>query len=412
MSKYLFKIIMADNKNILSEAEKKNSKTIRTFGWASFLNDMGSDMIYPVWPLFIKNVLHANMAVLGFIDGLGEALVSLAKAVSGYWSDKTQKRKSFIWIGYFFSSVSRIGYALSTTWPMLIPCKILDRAGKIRSAPRDALISELSTRNNRAANFGFLKAMDNWGAVVGILLCLLLFKHLGYRNLFFLSAFPSVIGAFFIIKYIEEKPPSAKIFKGLRFRHLSGNLKFFFFLNIFLSLGSFTYSFLLLYAHEAGLESGFIPVLYLIYTLSAAFFVLPFGKLADKIGRKVVLMISYLCWLFLCMGFLFFKTPFLMVLYFIFYGIHKAALEPSQKTMVAEMAPEEYKASILGGFQMVTGICALPASFFAGILWEKWGACAPFLFSLVLTVAGMLMLMFVPDTKKRENYFIVNKNEE
>lgn len=403
---------MTDNKNMASEEEKKSQKTIRTFGWASFLNDMGSDMIYPVWPLFIKNVLHANMAVLGFVDGLGEAIVSVAKVVSGYWSDKTQKRKAFIWIGYFFSAVSRIGYALTTAWPMLIPFKVLDRAGKIRSAPRDALVSELSTGGNRAKNFGFLKAMDHWGAVVGILLCIVLFKYLGYRNLFFLSAIPSLIGVIFIIKNIDEKPVTAKIFKGLSLWNLNKNLKFFFFLNIFLSLGSFTYSFLLLYANETGLEASFIPVLYLIYTLSAAIFALPFGKLADQIGRKQVLMIAYLFWVALCLGFLLFKSSWMIILYFVFYGIHKAALEPSQKSMVAEMAPADYKASILGGFQMVTGVCALPASFLAGVLWEKWGSSAPFMASLVLTITGMILLTFVPDTKKTENYFIVNKNEE
>ena len=391
---------MADNNKNASEEEKKSKKIIHTFGWASFLNDMGSDMIYPIWPLFIKNVLHANMAVLGFVDGLGEAIVSVAKVISGYWSDKTQKRKIFVWTGYFFSAVSRIGYALSTAWPMLIPFKMLDRAGKIRSAPRDALVAELSYRDNRAKNFGFLKAMDHSGAVVGILLCLVLFKYLGYRNLFILSAIPSLIAVIFIIKNIEEKPVKAGIYKGLSLRNLNRNLKFFFFLNVFLSLGAFTYSFLLLYANETGIKTAFIPVLYLIYTLSAAFFALPFGKLADRIGRKQVLMIAYLFWVFLCLGFLLFKNSWMIILYFVFYGLHKAALEPSQKTMVAEMAPEDFRASILGGFQMVTGVCALPASFLAGVLWEKWGAPAPFIFSFVLTLTGIAMLAFVPDTKR------------
>ncbi len=391
---------MTSNNNNVSEEEKKSKKIIHTFGWASFLNDMGSDMIYPIWPLFISNVLHANMAALGFVDGLGEAIVSVAKVVSGYWSDKTQKRKIFVWTGYFFSAVSRIGYALSTVWLMLIPFKVLDRVGKIRSAPRDALIAELSSRDNRAKNFGFLKTMDHWGAVVGIILCLVLFKYLGYRNLFILSAVPSLIGVIFIIKNIEEKPVKSGIYKGLSLRNLNRNLKFFFFLNIFLSLGAFTYSFLLLYAHETGIKTAFIPALYLIYTLSAAFFALPFGKLADKIGRKQVLMIAYLFWMVLCLGFLLFRSTWMIILYFVFYGLHKAALEPSQKTMVAEMAPEEYRASILGGFQMIVGVCALPASFLAGVLWEKWGAPAPFIFSLVLTLAGMVMLAFVPDTKK------------
>lgn len=129
--------------------EKETKKTIGTFAWASFLNDMGSDMIYPVWPLFVTSVLDANMAVLGFIDGLGEAIVSISQAVSGYFSDRIKKRKVFIWLGYLLGSLSRVGYGLSTVWQHLIPFRILDRSGKIRSAPRDAIIDGISTKENR-----------------------------------------------------------------------------------------------------------------------------------------------------------------------------------------------------------------------------------------------------------------------
>jgi len=117
----------------------ETKKTIRTFLWASFLNDMGSDMIYPVWPLFVTTVLKANMSALGFLDGLGEALVSISQAASGYLSDRLRKRKVFIWSGYLCGALSRIGYSLSGTWQHLVPFRIMDRAGKIRGAPRDAM---------------------------------------------------------------------------------------------------------------------------------------------------------------------------------------------------------------------------------------------------------------------------------
>ena len=123
--------------------QKETRKTVRTFAFASFLNDLGSDMIYPVWPLFVTSVLGANMAVLGFIDGLGEAIVSISQAASGYVSDRLRRRKIFIWTGYLFGSLSRIGYALTTLWQHLIPFKIMDRAGKIRGAPRDAIIADM-----------------------------------------------------------------------------------------------------------------------------------------------------------------------------------------------------------------------------------------------------------------------------
>src|SRR4030042_680133 len=131
-------------------------------------------MIYPVWPLFVTTVLNANMAALGLLDGLGEALVSISRAVSGYLADRIRKRKVFIWSGYLCGAISRIGYSLSGTWQHLVPFRILDRAGKMRSAPRDAMIADLSAKENRGRNFGLMRAMDNLGAVCGILVCIVL----------------------------------------------------------------------------------------------------------------------------------------------------------------------------------------------------------------------------------------------
>jgi MFS family permease len=142
-----------------------------TFALASFLNDFGSDMVYPIWPLFVTSILKADMAVLGFIDGLGDAVVSISQAISGYLADRLRRRKIFVWTGYLFGSASRIGYAFSTVWGYLIPFRILDRAGKMRGAPRDAIIADISTDENRGKNFGLLRAMDNLGAVCGIIVC-------------------------------------------------------------------------------------------------------------------------------------------------------------------------------------------------------------------------------------------------
>ena len=149
--------------------EKENRKTLALFSTASFLNDFGSDMIYPIWPLFVKALLIAQPeivpVILGFIDGLGDAIVSISQAVSGYVSDRIGKRKIFIWTGYLCGATSRLGYAFSTFWAHLVPFRILDRAGKMRGAPRDAIIADMSTRENRGRNFGWLRTMDNLGAV-------------------------------------------------------------------------------------------------------------------------------------------------------------------------------------------------------------------------------------------------------
>jgi len=377
--------------------DKNGSKgTVRTFAWASFLNDMGSDMIYPVWPLFVTVVLGSNMAVLGLLDGLGEALVSLSQAASGYLSDKFRRRKIFIWLGYLLGSLSRVGYALSTAWQHFLPFRILDRTGKIRSAPRDAIIADVTTEQTRGGSFGLLRAMDNLGAVCGIVICILLFELLGYRNLFLLAAVPSAIGAMLILTKIKErKAEQVKVFKGIVFKDLSGGFKLYLLLSAIFALGSFSYSFLLIYAKEFGFQVAFVPVLYLIYNVAAALFSLPFGKISDKVGRKPVLMLAFFLWGLVCLSFIFTQSYGVVVFAFVLYGMHKGALEPVQRSFVAELVPSEYRASFLGGFRMVTGLCALPASLAAGLFWDRVSMFAPFFISLGLTAAAAVMLIFV-----------------
>jgi len=376
--------------------ERETKKTIRTFAVASFLNDLGSDAIYPVWPLFVTTILKANMAALGFLDGLGEALVSLSQAVSGYISDRIKKRKVFIWTGYLFGAFSRLGYSTSSFWTHLIPFRIMDRMGKIRGAPRDALVADISKDENRGKHFGLLRAMDNLGAVFGILICIAFFQLLGYRLLFALAAIPSVIGAILILSLIKEsKSEGIKIYKGISFKDLDRNFLLFLALSSFYALGAFSYSFILVYASKFGFKPGFVPVLYLIFTAFASLSSYPFGRLSDKIGRKSVLLLSYLFWIALCLAIISHPNRMLIFLIFILYGLHKGALDPVQKTFVAELAPLEFRASCLGGFQMVTGFCALPASLIAGVLWDSLGIFSPFYFSLFLTIVSGIMLLFV-----------------
>ena len=378
--------------------QKETKKTIRTFGIASFLNDMGSDMIYPIWPLFVTSVLGANMTVLGLIDGLGDAIVSISKAVSGYISDRIRKRKIFIWTGYLFGSVSRLGYAFSTLWQQLIPFRILDRAGKIRSAPRDAIVADISEKEKRGGHFGFLKAMDNMGAVVGILVCIIFFKYLGYRNLFLIAAIPSIIGALLVITAIKEKKPqNDELYKGISFKDVSGDFRLFLFLSAIFALGSFSYSFLLVFAKQFGFKLAFVPVLYLIFTAIASVFSIPFGKLVDKMGGKTVLLISFVLWGLTCLSFILSQSYIAIIFSFILYGMHKGALEPSQKTFVSALAPSAYRASSLGGFQMVIGLSALPSSLVAGILWDKINIFTPFYLSVGLTALSSLLLLFVKE---------------
>jgi MFS family permease len=379
---------------------KEKSNSVKLFGFASLLNDLGANLIYPIWPLFLTTVLGANMSVLGLVDGLGDALVSLSQAASGYASDRLKKRKIFIWAGYLLGSFSRIGYAITTTWQMIIPFRILDRAGKIRDSPRDAIIADESNKTNRGKNFGTIKGMDKFGGVLGIILCIWLVNSIGYQTLFLLAAIPSLISVALVVYFIKEKnKPQTKLYQGIKISNLSKNYKLFLILSSIFALGSFSYSFLMVFANKAGYEITFIPIFYLLYVIFAAAFALPFGKLSDKIGRKNGMYIALIFWALACMIFIFINTWWAIPLTFILYGLHDAALAPIQTTFVSELAPKKFKASALGGFQMCIGLCALPASLIAGILWDTMGKTTPFILSLFLTLIAIILLHFVKETK-------------
>ncbi|SYZ74812.1 conserved membrane hypothetical protein [Candidatus Zixiibacteriota bacterium] len=376
-------------------------RIIGIFAVASFLNDLGSDMIYPIWPLFVTSVLGANMAVLGFIDGLGDAIVSISQAASGYISDRIKRRKIFISVGYALGAISRVGYGLSRSWPQLIPIRILDRSGKIRSAPRDAIIADISVRENRGGNFGILRAMDNLGAVCGILASIALLPILGYRKIFFLAALPSVLAVLLITFGVKEQRDTIKtIYKGMRLRDLNPNFRLFLIASAIFSLGAFSYSFLLIFAEKNGFRMTTVPALYLLFTAVAFVTSIPFGRLADRIGRKKVIGIAFLLWGLVSVCLLMEKSLAVIIIAFVLYGMHRGALDTVQKAFVSELCPAEYRASALGGFQMVIGLGALPASFIAGILWDKVGPAAPFLLSLSLTAVALILMVFVKEKEQ------------
>jgi MFS family permease len=376
-------------------------KTLGAFGLASFFNDLGSDMVYPVWPLFVTSVLGGSMTFLGFLDGLGEALVSFSQAGSGFLSDRLQKRKIFIWSGYVLASASRIGYSTATSVHQLVPFRALDRLGKIREAPRNAMLADISTRKTRGSAFGLLRTLDNLGAVCGVLVCIAVVQKIGYRTLFLAAAIPSLIGALLILFLLKERKTSS-VYTSISLKDLSPNLKLFFLLSAVFSVGAFSYSFLLIFARDSGYSTGFVPVLYLIFTATASAFSYPFGKMADRTSRKTVLIAAFSLFGISCFGFILWgrhtlQGTFTILPLFFLYGIHKGALDPVQRTLVSELAPPSRKASILGAYQMIMGLCAFAASLLAGLLWDTYGMTAPFTLSMTTSAVAALLMTLVEE---------------
>jgi len=217
--------------------------------------------------------------------------------------------------------------------------------------------------------------------------------------LFLLASIPSIVGALLILLLIKEKKLTKdRIYKGLSLKDLDGNFRLFLLLNALFALGSFSYSFLLLIAQYAGFEAKYLPLLYLLFTAVASLLSLPFGKLSDRIGRKSVLTLSYVLWGLVNLTLIAVQSYWAIVLCFVFYGLHKGAFEPVQKTLVSELAPADYKASSLGGFQMVVGLCALPSSFVTRLLWDLCNSfVVPLHLSLGLTLVSVTMLLFVKE---------------
>lgn len=388
-------------------AQKKSNKNIRAFAAATFLNDLGSDMISSIWPLFVTNVLKANMAALGFLDGIGNSLVSISKAISGYLSDKSGKRKIFIWTGYLIGALGRFGFSLSRVWPHLIPFKILERLAKERSAPRDALVVETSPAEKLGQNFGFLRAMDHLGGICGILISILLIRYIGFRSIIMLGALPTLVSAILVITLIHEPEKNERInISTVPAGEIQRKFKFFLLLSSIYSLGAFSYSFLLLFAGNHGFAPPTIPILYLIITAAASMASLTFGRISDKVGRKPVLGLAYVLWMAACAGYLLDQSRVIIIAGMILYGGHIGIINPILRTIVSEMAPEDHRGSYIGMFQMVTGLCALPASFIAGLLWETMGMNTPFFFGFGMTLISGIFLIFwkkPADPAKQQN---------
>jgi len=386
------------------------TKNIFILGLVSLFTDLSSQMVFPLIPLFLTTVLGAGAYVVGIVEGAAETTASLLKVVSGYWSDKIKKRKRFVLFGYSLSSITKPLFALANVWFFVLFIRVIERIGKgLRVAPRDALVAESCDESVRGKAYGFHRAMDGIGSVLGALSAFLLLPTFGYRNIFLFAFVPSIISVFAIL-FIQEKKSPVKIETKeaaikLRFKELPTNLRLFIIVSSIFALGHFGYAFLLLRAQNIGLADNMAILLYVLFYIVYTICIIPFGILSDEIGRKPILIMGYLVFAITSIGLIFTSNIYAILLFFITYGIFYAMIDGVQRAFVVDLAPKHLKATSLGIFHAAIGLVALPGGFIAGLLWDKISPESTFAYGFALSIISMGLFIFVKDKTK-----IVNLN--
>ena len=350
-------------------------KNIIILGLVSLFTDISSEMIYPLVPLYLTIVLGASPAALGIIEGIAESLASLLKIVSGRVADRLDKRKPLTIAGYSLSAVGKVLFVVATSWTGVLWARVSDRFGKgIRTAPRDALIADFSNVEARGKAFGLHRAMDTAGAVIGILLAYWLFTHYNgnYIIVFWLSVIPAIIGVLLLFLLSESGKRKANMVKKLAFswNDLDSQLKYFIIVSFIFNLGNSSNQFLLVRAGISGFTSSQVILLYLLMNVTYLLISYPAGWLSDRVGRRVLLVVGYLIYGLVYIGFAIANSSWMLISLFGIYGLYIGLTEGVEKALLADIAPSSQKGSVYGLHALMVGAELLPASIIAEFLSE------------------------------------------
>ena len=368
-------------------------------------------MIYPLLPAFLTAVLGAGPAALGIIEGIAEATASLLKLYSGYLSDRVKKRKGWIVAGYSLSNVIRPLIAFSTSWLHVLALRFSDRVGKgLRTSPRDAIIADSTPPEFRGKAYGFHRAMDHSGAVVGPLAAtaLLLVYHDNIKTIFLLSFIPGVFAVSMLFFGLKEKTaegprsaPGTFNFRAAWAAMSTGFRKYLGIIFVF-ALGNSTDAFLLLRAQQLGVTVTLLPTIWVVLHIVKMGFSVPGGIISDRIGRKKVIVTGWLVYALVYAGFGAASRLWHAWALFAVYGIYFGLTEGVEKALVADFAPAHLRGSAFGLYHLIVGLGAFPASLLFGLVWQKFGSAAAFGMGAGLALLASVMLSVLMIKKPAE----------
>jgi MFS family permease len=382
--------------------------TVRALGVVSLLNDFSSEVAVRTLPLFLANVLGVRIGIIGLIEGIAESTATLLKLASGYLSDRTGRKKALALWGYGFSNFTKPLLYFATSWGLVLLVRFLDRVGKgIRTAPRDALIADITPPEFRGRAFGFNKAMDKAGGFLGLVVAAgvlyltqqntLMLTRESYEWLVLLAVLPGLAAVGVMAFWVEERPGSPmKASPILIGSEIDGRFWAFIGVLTLFTLGNSSDAFLMLRAQTVGFSTVEIFLVVAAFSLVVALSSTKGGTLSDTFGRRGLIIAGWLIYAVIYLGFAFASDRWHIWILYAGYGLYYGAFLGASSALVAELVPQHLRGTAYGIFNAALGVAALPASLFAGLLWDWYGPPAPFLFGAALAVLATIGLLMIP----------------
>ncbi len=376
----------------------------------SFFTDISSEMIINILPLYLANVLGVGTGVIGVIEGVAESTASLLKIFSGWISDRLRARKWPAVVGYGLSAFSKPFFLLASTWQLVALVRWADRVGKgVRTAPRDALVADSIEPRARGLAFGFHRAADTAGAVLGLAIALLVvwaaqaaavtLTASTFQRLVLVSLLPALL-AVVVLAFGAREVPVTKQRARPRFAigALGKPFVTFLFINGLFALGNSSDAFIVLRAQDRGLSVVAILAMLLSFNVLYALISTPAGRLSDRIGRRRLILAGWLIYAVIYAGFALAQAGWQVWALYVVYGLYYGLTYGTTKALLTDLVPEGLRATAFGTHEAMQGLMLLPASVIAGVLWQgvgSWGglgAWAPFAFGAAMALAAAVWL--------------------